>query len=35
MSVVGMLGLGPLSGVGEKDTDMAWTAGSDHALEAC
>lgn len=35
VSVVGMLGLGPLSGVGEKDTDMAWTAGSDHALEAC
>ena len=35
VSVVGVLALGPLLGVGQKGTDMAWTRGSDHALEAC
>lgn len=35
VSVVGMLALGPLLGVGEKGTDMAWTRGNDRALEAC
>ena len=35
VSVVGVLALGPLLGVGQKGTYMAWTRGSDHALEAC